>query len=56
MDYNKAALAMHEAHKGKVGIVSKVEVTNRDELATAYTPGVAAPCRKIAANPEDVDK
>ena len=56
MDYNKAALAMHEAHKGKVGIVSKVEVTNRDELATAYTPGVAEPCRKIAANPEDVYK
>ena len=56
MDYNKEALAMHEAHKGKVGIVSKVEVTNRDELATAYTPGVAEPCRKIAANPEDVYK
>ena len=26
MDYNKAALEMHETHKGKVGIVSKVEV------------------------------
>ena len=56
MDYNKAALEMHEAHHGKVGMVSKVEVKTRDDLATAYTPGVAEPCRKIAANPEDVYK
>mgnify|MGYP000741002290 CR=1 FL=1 len=38
MDYNKAALEMHETHKGKVGIVSKVEVKTRDDLSTAYTP------------------
>ena len=56
MDYNKAALEMHESHKGKVGIVSKVEVATRDDLSTAYTPGVAEPCRKIKANPEDVYK
>ena len=54
MDYNKAALEMHESHKGKVGIVSKVEVATRDDLSTAYTPGVAEPCRKIKANPEDL--
>ena len=54
MDYNQAALEMHETHHGKVGIVSKVEVKTRDDLATAYTPGVAEPCRKIAANPADV--
>ena len=30
MDYNKAALEMHESHKGKVGIVSKVEVATRE--------------------------
>ena len=35
MDYNKAALEMHETHKGKVGIVSKVEVATRDDLSTA---------------------
>ena len=46
MDYNKAALEMHETHKGKVGIVSKVEVATRDDLSTAYTPGVAEPDRK----------
>ena len=54
MDYNKAALEMHETHKGKVGIVSKVEVATRDDLSTAYTPGVAEPCRKIKENPEAV--
>ena len=43
MDYNKAALEMHETHKGKVGIVSKVEVATRDDLSTAYTHGVAEP-------------
>ena len=54
MDFNKAALEMHETHHGKVGIVSKVEVKTRDDLSTAYTPGVAEPCRKIRENPDDV--
>lgn len=56
MDYNQAALELHEKNHGKVGMVSKAPVTNRDELSTAYTPGVAEPCRRIAANPEDVYK
>ena len=56
MDFNKAALEMHETHHGKVGIVSKVEVKTRDDLSTAYTPGVAEPCRKIKENPDDVYK
>ena len=56
MDFNKAALEMHESHHGKVGIVSKVEVKTRDDLSTAYTPGVAEPCRRIKADPEDVYK
>ena len=51
MDFNKAALEMHETHHGKVGIVSKVEVKTRDDLSTAYTPGVAEPCRKIRGKP-----
>ena len=46
MDYNKAALEMHETHKGKVGIVSKVEVATRDDLSTAYTPGWCFPGRR----------
>ncbi|WP_443769992.1 NAD(P)-dependent malic enzyme [Anaerostipes sp.] len=47
MDYNKLALEMHEKNKGKVAVRSKVRVENRDDLSTAYTPGVAEPCRKI---------
>ena len=52
MDYNEAALRMHSEHHGKIEIRSKVSVTNRDELSTAYTPGVAEPCRRIAADPD----
>lgn len=54
MDYNKAALEMHESHKGKIEVVSKVQVKTRDDLSTVYTPGVAEPCRKIRDNKEDV--
>lgn len=56
MDYSEKSLEMHARHHGKVAIVSKVPVTNRDELSTAYTPGVAAPCLAIHASPEDVYK
>ena len=54
MDYNKAALEMHRAHRGKIEINGKVAVRTRDDLSTAYTPGVAEPCRKIAADPDAV--
>ena len=54
MDYNKLALEIHEKHKGKIAISPKVEVKTRDDLSTAYTPGVAEPCRKIRDNKEDV--
>ncbi|MEG1924516.1 MAG: malic enzyme-like NAD(P)-binding protein [Ruthenibacterium sp.] len=50
MDYNKAALVLHQAHHGKIEVTSKVPVKTRDDLSTAYTPGVAEPCRKIAAD------
>ena len=51
---NEQSLALHEEHRGKLHINSAVSITNADELALAYTPGVAEPCRRIAANPEDV--
>lgn len=54
MDYNKLALEMHETHKGKIAVAKKVEVKTRDDLSTAYTPGVAEPCRKIRDNKEEV--
>ncbi|MCT4605243.1 MAG: NAD-dependent malic enzyme [Marinisporobacter sp.] len=56
MDYSNMALEVHEKHQGKISVVSKVGVTNKDELSIAYTPGVAEPCRKIAENKEDVYK
>ncbi len=54
MDYNKLALDMHEQNKGKVAVRSKVTVKTRDDLSTAYTPGVAEPCRKIRDNKDEV--
>ncbi|MBQ3180385.1 MAG: NADP-dependent malic enzyme [Firmicutes bacterium] len=55
-DYNQLALEMHEKHQGKIEVISKVEVKTRDDLSTAYTPGVAEPCRKIRDNADDVYK
>ncbi|MCR5331875.1 MAG: NAD-dependent malic enzyme [Lachnospiraceae bacterium] len=56
MDYNQASLDLCESSRGKLEVVSKCPVTDRDELSTAYTPGVAEPCRKIHANPHDAYK
>ena len=53
MDYYEKALEMHAHHHGKIEVVSKVPVKTRDDLSTAYTPGVAQPCRAIAQNPAD---
>lgn len=46
------ALQLHKRLAGKIGIVSKVEVNNADDLSLAYTPGVAEPCKLIAENRE----
>ena len=54
MDYNQLALEMHEKNRGKIAVAPKVKVENRNDLSTAYTPGVAEPCRRIAANKADV--
>lgn len=54
MDYNELALKMHEENRGKVAVRSKVTVETREDLSTAYTPGVAEPCRKIRHCKEDV--
>ena len=50
MNYSEISLEMHKEHRGKITVTSKVPVTNKDELSTAYTPGVAEPCRKINEN------
>lgn len=51
--YEKS-LELHKNHKGKIEVISKVEVTNKEELSLAYSPGVAAPCLAIKENPEDI--
>lgn len=53
MDYNAMSLKLHEENKGKIEIRTKVPIETKDDLATAYTPGVAEPCRKIHENPAD---
>ncbi len=50
------ALVLHETHRGKLAMVSKVPVKTADDLALAYTPGVAEPCLRIAKNKDDVYK
>jgi malate dehydrogenase (oxaloacetate-decarboxylating) len=54
MDYYQKALILHEKNKGKIAIQSKVSVNSKDDLSTAYTPGVAEPCKHISKNPDDV--
>lgn len=54
MDYFKEALRLHQEHRGKIGIVSKVPLKNRDDLSIAYTPGVAEPCREIHKDRKNV--
>jgi len=50
MNYGEEALKMHKAAQGKLEIRSKVPVKNEHDLSVAYTPGVAEPCLRIAAD------
>ncbi len=52
MDYAKESLALHEKLRGKLEVVSRVPVKTDEDLALAYTPGVAEPCLQIQKNPE----
>lgn len=54
MNYNQKALELHQKFQGKVETISRIPVKTRDDLSTAYTPGVAEPCRKIADNTDAV--
>lgn len=56
MDYNELSLKMHMEGPGKLQVTSKVKIKDRNDLSTAYTPGVAEPCRKIRDNKQDVYK
>ena len=52
MDVNEKAIKMHEEWAGKIEVIAKAPVGTKEELAIAYTPGVAAPCLEIQ---KDVD-
>lgn len=52
MTTNEKALALHEKWNGKLETISKTPVKSREDLALAYTPGVAEPCKVIAENKE----
>ncbi len=50
MDYAKESLRLHEEWKGKIEVISRVPVKDKEDLSIAYTPGVAEPCLKIKEN------
>ena len=52
MDIMQSSLEKHYEWKGKIEVVSRCKVENREQLSNAYTPGVAKPCLEIAENPE----
>ena len=53
MDYAKESLRLHGDWKGKIEVVTRVPVENKDDLSLAYTPGVAQPCLEIQ---KDINK
>lgn len=54
MNYSELSLKMHKEKIGKIEVTSKVRVDTKDDLSTAYTPGVAEPCREIHKDKEKV--
>ena len=50
MSLRDEALKLHKDNQGKIEVISKVKVENAKDLSLAYTPGVAEPCKEIAAN------
>ncbi len=52
MDYKKTAMEKHEQWKGKIEVVSRAKLDTLEDLAIAYTPGVAEPCIAIKKDPE----
>ena len=53
MTNSEKALALHKEWNGKINITPKCQVKSREDLAIAYTPGVAEPCKVIAENKEE---
>ena len=54
IDYAAESLRVHQNYKGKLSVISKVSVDDKEDLSIAYTPGVAEPCSRIHDNKADV--
>jgi len=54
MDFFQQSLILHKKSTGKIQTICKIPLETQDDLATAYSPWVAAPCQEIANNPEKV--
>ena len=54
MTLKEQALEMHRTHRGKIEVLSKTPLRNKQDLSLAYTPGVAEPCKEIHACPDKV--
>ena len=54
MTLKEEALAKHYEWKGKIEVISRTPIKNREQLSLAYTPGVAEPCLEIAKDPMKV--
>ncbi len=52
MDVNQKALELHYEMQGKIEVISRKKIETREDLSLLYTPGVAEPCRQIAADYE----
>ena len=52
MDIMEKALEFHKRINGKIEVISRAKINNRESLSIAYTPGVAEPCLKIKDDPE----
>ena len=47
MNYAEESLRLHQEWHGKIEVISRVKVESKEDLALAYTPGVAQPCLEI---------
>ncbi|NLY56156.1 MAG: NAD-dependent malic enzyme [Firmicutes bacterium] len=54
MDLNAEALKLHAENQGKISVTSRVQIKDKHDLSLAYSPGVAAPCREIAKDPDKI--
>ena len=48
INFEAESLKIHERYKGKIQVISKLEISDEEDLSIAYTPGVFEPCKKIS--------